>query len=270
MARIEGGTEMLRGSGLLYVIVGLFLVAMLMPMYSHAVDPEGLVLYYTFDTEDKESITDLSGNGNDAKIDGNPKWVAGKLGEALEFKIEGDKLTVPDSDSLKPEEMTVALWVNWTGDELPAKPIQKYTYQQGGFVFKMEGVETNMLLYDENAQAHMYRAIPIPVPGEWTHLAVTFGNDVQKGYVNGIAARSGGGAEMAWVGPIGHMDVPMIIGAHSGNVYTGLIDDVAMYSRALSEEEVLEAMTVGHKVLAVRPAGKLATCWAKIKAEPGS
>ncbi len=120
-------------------------------------------------------------------------------------RVEGDKLTVPDSDSLKPEEMPVALWVNWTGDELPAKPIQKYTYQQGGFVFKMEGVETNMWLYDENAQAHMYRAIPLPVPGEWTHLAVTFGNDVQRGYVNGIAARSGGGVEMPWVGPIGHV-----------------------------------------------------------------
>ena len=79
---------MLRRSGFLHVIIGLSLAVVLMPMYSHAVDTEGLVLYYTFDTEDDESITDLSGNGNNAKIEGNPKWVAGKLGQALDFKVD--------------------------------------------------------------------------------------------------------------------------------------------------------------------------------------
>ena len=174
-------------------------------------------MYYTFDTEEDGEISDRSGTGNNAKIEGKPEWVAGKIGKALDFKVDGDKLVVPDSDSLKSEEITIALWVNWTGDALPAKPIQKYTYQQGGYVFKMEGEETNMWIYDELAQAHMYRAVPLPVPGEWAHLAVTFDGKNQRGYVNGVKAEKGGNVDMPWEGPIGHMDVPLIIGAHSGN-----------------------------------------------------
>jgi hypothetical protein len=251
-----------------YNIVGLLLVLLLLSASVHAKEPEGLVLYYTFDTEEDDVITDRSGTGNNAKIEGNPEWVAGVKGKALDFKMEGDELTVPDSDSLKSEEITIALWVNWTGAELPAKPIQKYTYQQGGYVFKMENEETNMWIYDEFAQAHMYRAIPLPVPGEWTHLAVTFDGKNQKGYVNGVKAEASGNVDMPWEGPIGHMDVPLIIGAHSGNVYTGMIDEVAIYNRALSEDEILITMEEGHAAAAVRSPGKLAVRWADIKVYP--
>ena len=118
---------MLKRSTFLCIAIGVLLVLGLLSTRVNAVDPEGLVLYYTFDTEPEDQVTDLSGSGNNAKIEGNPKWVAGVMGKALEFKVEGDKLVVPDSESLKPDEMTIALWVNWTGDELPAKPIQKYT-----------------------------------------------------------------------------------------------------------------------------------------------
>jgi hypothetical protein len=248
-----------------HAVIGLFLAFMFSSTCAYAVDPEGLVLYYTFDTEDDKTITDLSGNGNNATIEGNPKWVAGVRGEALEFNTQGDKLTVSDSDSLKPDAITIALWVNWTGDQLPAKPIQKYTYQQGGFVFKMENEETNMWIYDADAGAHMYRAIPLPVPGEWTHLVATFDGQVQRGYVNGVVSRQGGGPDMAWEGPIGHMAVPLYIGAHGGDTYTGMIDEVAIYNRALSEEEILESMEKGHGIIAVRPLDKMTTCWASIK-----
>lgn len=251
---------MLKRFSLSYSAIGLILFAVFLATHAYAEEPEGLVLYYTFDTEQDDAIKDLSGTGNNAKIEGKPKWVAGKRGQAIEFKVEGDKLQVPDSDSLKPDEITITMWVNWTGDELPAKPIQKYTYQQGGYLFKMEGAETNMWIYDEGANAHMYRAKPLPIPGEWTHLAVTFDGEIQRGYVNGVK-----GVDMGWAGPIGHMAVPMIIGAHSGDTYTGMIDDLAIYSRALSEEEILITMEEGHAIVAVRPLDKLATRWAHIK-----
>jgi hypothetical protein len=82
---------------------------------------------------------------------------------------------------------------------------------------------------------------------------------------NGVVSRQGGGPDMAWNGPIGHVAVPLIIGAHSGDTYTGMIDEVAIYNRALSEQEVLKAMEKGHGVIAVRPLGKLTTCWAHTK-----
>ncbi|MFC1714771.1 LamG domain-containing protein [Candidatus Poribacteria bacterium] len=231
------------------------------PVSVHADIPEELVLYYTFDTEDKGTITDLSGNGNNANIKGQPEWVAGKIGDALKFGANGQSLEVPDSDTLKSDEITIALWVNWSGETLPNHFIEKFTYLSGGYVFKMENTETNLWLYDENAAAHMYRARPQPVPGEWTHLAVTFDGSVQKGYVNGIK-----GLDMPWVGAIGHVNVPLNMGAHSGMTFTGMLDEVAIYSRALTDEEILDTMENGHIIAgAVRPMDKLSSTWGRLK-----
>jgi hypothetical protein len=131
----------------------------------------------------------------------------------------------------------------------------------------MEGEETNMWIYDTAKAAHMYRAVPLPTPGEWTHLAVTFDGEVQRGYVNGIKGEKGGNVDMFWAGPIGHVNVPLQIGASGGDTFTGLIDEIAIYSRALSEEEILESMEIGHGTIAVQAIGKLPLCWGSIKAD---
>ena len=48
--------------------------------------------------------------------------------------------------------------------------------------------------------------------------------------------------------------------------YGGLLDEIAMWNRALSPEEIKEVFDQGMKrVLAVSPRGKLATTWAMLK-----
>jgi len=244
------------------VLVSFICAAMFFsPASVHADVPEGLVLYYTFDTEDKGTITDLSGHGNNATIHGQPEWDTGKIGDALEFAANGQFLEVLDSDTLKSDEITIALWMNWTGDVLPNESFSKFSYQVGGYLFKMEGTEMNFWFYDEGATAHMQRARPQPVPGEWTHLAVTFDGSVQKGYVNGVK-----GADMPWAGPIGHVNANLRMGAHSSMTFTGLLDDVAIYTRALTDEEILDTMENGHMVdIAVSPMSKLAGTWGRLK-----
>lgn len=243
-------------------IFSLFMIAVLSASSVYAEEVEGLVLYYSFDVEEKGTITDLSGNGNNAVIKGQPGWGPGKLGEAIEFELSGQSLEVPDSDSMRPDEMTIAVWVNWSGEVLPNEILGKFSYQVGGYLFKMENTETNLWIYDEGSNAHMFRARPMPVEGEWTHLTVTFDGDVQKGYVNGVS----GNADMPWQGPINQVNQPLLIGAYSSMTYTGMIDDLAIYNRALSEEEILTVMEEGHgKQFAVDLKGKLATTWGKLK-----
>jgi len=256
---------MLKKYHLLYSIAIFFLVAILSPSHVFAKMPEELVLYYTFDVAEDDVITDHSGAGNDAMIMGNPERVNGRNGKALEFKVEGDYLEVPDSDSLKPDEMTIALWLNWTGDRGTAKPVLKYKFEQFGYVIKIEPPNINLWIYDAQGIHHMLRALPKPVPGEWTHLAVTFDGEIHSGYVNGVKA----GNDLLWDGPIGHLDVPLLIGATSSDPFTGMIDEIAIYSRGLSEEEVLQTMEEGHGTLAVHPMSKLPICWANVKADSG-
>lgn len=49
--------------------------------------------------------------------------------------------------------------------------------------------------------------------------------------------------------------------------FNGMLDEIAIFSEALSEEEIREIMELGFQAyMTVRPAGKLATTWARIKA----
>ena len=60
---------------------------------------------------------------------------------------------------------------------------------------------------------------------------------------------------------------PMWIGARPGNVAaTGIIDEVGIFAKALSEDELKEVMEESLTVLAsVEPSGKLATAWGALK-----
>jgi hypothetical protein len=240
-------------------------LSVLLPVPIHAEEPEGLVLYYTFDTEE-EKITDLSGNGNNAFIRGEPKWVAGKMGKALKFEAKGEHLKVLHSDSLNPDEMTIALWVNWSGENEPCRIIAKYQYLTGGYRLEIQGGGTNFLIHDKVANEHSYVANLKPIPNEWTHLAVTFDGEKQSGFVNGEIGNLDTPWN-AWDGPIGHTKAPLKMGAFQENsVFTGILDEVAIYNRALTEQEILEVMQKGHTISrAVHSMNKLGDAWGHLK-----
>jgi hypothetical protein len=84
---------------------------------------------------------------------------------------------------------------------------------------------------------------PVPV-GRWTYLALTYDGSQERLYVNGdLASRHPAGATLETPGS------PLWIGGNRpwGSHFEGLIDDVRVYSRALSPAELRVDMT--------RPAG---------------
>ncbi len=75
---------------------------------------EGLVLYFPFDEGEGNTTVDLSGNGNDGTLVGEPEWVDGKNGFALQFSGErnSDYVEVPDNPTLNPaQELSFAAWI---------------------------------------------------------------------------------------------------------------------------------------------------------------
>jgi len=70
---------------------------------------EGLVAYYSFDEGEGNVLHDLSGNGNDGTIYG-AKWVDGKYGKALSFDGRDDYVEIPDDNSLDLTTMSVGCW----------------------------------------------------------------------------------------------------------------------------------------------------------------
>jgi len=71
-----------------------------------------LVGYWKFDEGSGTAAVDSSGYGNDGTLNGDPQWVAGQLGGALDF--DGSNFVeIPHDDSLSiTEQITIAAWTN--------------------------------------------------------------------------------------------------------------------------------------------------------------
>ena len=64
------------------------------------VDLDSLVGFWAFNEGTGDTVKDLSGKDNHGKAVGDPKWVKGKIGSALEFDGKDDYLEIKNSKSL--------------------------------------------------------------------------------------------------------------------------------------------------------------------------
>ena len=96
--------------------------------------------------------------------------------------------------------------------------------------------------------------------GEWTHLAATYDGQVQKIYYNGTLKES-----QKVTGKIDTNDVPVSVGRNNEGDrehYVGLIDEVAIWNKALTKDEIKEAMEI---IASVEAKNKLSSRWGAIK-----
>lgn len=73
--------------------------------------PDGLVGYWSFDEGTGNMAFDGSGNGNDGVIEGNPTWVEGQLGTALDFEGTNSFVAAPHIP-INDQSFTIGMWVN--------------------------------------------------------------------------------------------------------------------------------------------------------------
>ena len=238
---------------------------------SEAVREDELALYLSFDEAKGDTAKDKSKHKNDGTIH-KGKRVKGKIGQAIELTGEpGGWVEVPDSKSLDiTDEITLMCWVyptqftaewfriivkTWAGDTAPWMVYG--FYEQGG----SNGKTGFIISVDKGTEKRCGNGPSPQLPSkEWTHLAATYDGSQMKLYYDGEMK-----VEQDAKGKIDTNDVPVSVGRNSeGNRehYIGRIDEVAIWSVALDENEIQEAMD---RVYAVEPEGKLPTRWGAIK-----
>ena len=236
-----------------------------------AVREDELALYLSFDEAKGGTAKDKSKHGNDGTIH-KGKRVKGKIGQAIELTGEpGGWVEVPDSKSLDiTDEITLMCWVyptqftaewfriivkTWAGDTAPWMVYG--FYEQGG----SNGKTGFIISVDKGTEKRCGNGPSPQLPSkEWTHLAATYDGSQMKLYYDGEMK-----VEQDAKGKIDTNDVPVSVGRNSeGNRehYIGRIDEVAIWSVALDEGEIQEAMD---HVYAVEPEGKLPTRWGTLK-----
>jgi hypothetical protein len=236
-----------------------------------AVREDDLALYLSFDEAKGDTAKDKSKHKNDGTIHKGTR-VEGKIGEAVELSGEaGGWVEVPDSPSLDiKDEITLMCWVypteftdewfriivkTWAGDTAPWMAYGFYEF--GG----NNGKTGFIISVDNGTEKRIGDADTSNLPlNEWTHITATYDGSKMKLYYNGEVEVEGDAK-----GKIDKNDVPVSIGRNSeGNRehYIGRVDEVAIWSVALTEDEIQKAMD---RVYAVEPEGKLPTRWGAIK-----
>ena len=227
---------------------------------------DGLILYHSYDEGAGDVAEDLSGSGHDGKID-KPEWTNGKFEKALQFNGAGSGMfvTVENTDELNVNECTFMAWVNaetWEGTrQIVGKSVhggcsgraQYGLFSEGG-VFKLR-FETESGRADINAD--------LPETGKWLHVAFT--NDGEKAvlYIDGEII-----AEGDIPGALNTIDDPLRIAQdceRPNNVFMGMIDEVRLWNRALSQDDINIAKELSSQLTPVDPLGKLSTTWGNLK-----
>ena len=202
---------------------------------------EFLVGYWPFDEGAGEETKDASGNGHDGKLIDDPKWVEGKFGTALDFGGTGSYVLVPDDDALDlSDAVTVMAWFNL--NEAIAGNRRMMSKNDSIFVIFDFGnpIALDFLTKPNNDFAES--TTTDWEVGEWYHFAGTYDGDTLRIYINGNLE-----GEKSGVPPIAASGLDLWIGFDdwaSALGFHGIIDDVRIYSKALTEEEIKQAMEV--------------------------
>lgn len=164
--------------------------------------------------------------------------IAGKSGKAL--AADRFSTTVAHSGSLAPQRLTLSFWFRVTRSapdiERPVLLDKEMPEQKSGFSLRGFEKRENQRSPDIDFgiwtdQGRKSLSCPVQEPELWNHVAITFDGDSLKMFCNGGLADSlaTGAVELR------HNRKDIILGR-----FIGLLDEVRLYDRALSQEEVEE------------------------------
>jgi len=187
---------------------------------------------------------DSSGYGNQGTINA-ATWADGKYNPALSFDGD-DNVVVNDSDTLEPEKVTLEAWVKRDGTPGTYKYIAgKYYSGNNGSYNLYTGSSGGLRFYIGYSDTQW---IPSPDAGtgvwdgNWHHIAGTYDGSTVRLYVDGTEIPGGTGT----IEDIAYNTEDFYIGSYgNGYYFSGLVDEVRVYSRDLSAGEILTRYQTG-------------------------
>jgi len=242
--------------------IALVLLVGLTTGIASAVDlTEGLVGHWSLDGDCTDSVGDTEGD-----LVGGANWTDdGRLNGAVELDGSTGHVAV-SGFTLTTTDLTAVAWLNgwkqasWAG--IMCSRADPMTFWMG-----FTDADTLSYVWNNNAEATWgWREGPSIPQDEWAMVAITIDPDKAVSYIYTDA----GGLKSA-VNEIPHIEQTIADNLKIGRDeccgdnrhIKGIIDEVMIYNRALTEDEILQLATSGLAVLDA--ADKLATTWGKIK-----
>lgn len=212
------------------------------------VPPDGLVSWWPGDGSSADRV-----GANPGQILNGTHFVPGKVGGAFAFNGVNDAVRVPNfSSSVLSGDLTIDVWVFPTKD-VPHKSIinqwgDAQTFGQRSFALAVGAEGTVEFPLSDSAREmnmsfHTYNTAPGVVPlNSWSHIAAVFNHTtgVREIFVNGVMIGQREDAPFT----LAACTTDVMIGAAMqsyGGLYCGfpgLIDELDIFDRALSADEI--------------------------------
>ena len=245
----------------IWVYGTLICISFMISSLSYAkLDADAALGIWFFDEGKGGTAKDASENGNDGEIV-DAQWVAGKFGEALKFE-GGAHVAVGDFADYTDEVSIVALI------KTPAAPAWSdiIVGPCGDVILTLRDHKLNFAGQCAQPIPHNTWSKTLLNDDKWHHIAGIYDGKEVHVYVDGELEASNAAAGPFKTGAkyIGSRD-------DKQEAYTGLIDEIAFFNVALSENDVKAIAEGGLSIAlgfaAVSPQAKLATTWAQLKSE---
>src|SRR3989344_1530141 len=215
----------------------------------------GLVGYWTFDGKDIYTTTaiDRSGSGNNGTLTNGPVPTIGKIGQALKFDGVDDYVDVPHNSTLEiTGSVTISAWINYLTNTVDSNEtfVSKGECYNTICPYELDVQRSSRFIrftHNDGSAGQDALATPNDVvsPGVWQHIvAVRDSGAVTRSiYVNGLLQ----------VGPTAYTKAPTASGDAfrigdmdpAAQPFSGQIDDVRIYNRALTADEVYQLYNSG-------------------------
>jgi Concanavalin A-like lectin/glucanases superfamily len=204
---------------------------------------KGLVLYYSFDKDADGRATDLSDKGNDGTVIGSPVWVReGQRGGVYRMQAgRGSSIETKDSPvfSLKPDDdRTFCLWWKKDGNIQHKVLLSKWGEANAGLGFALLTLESERQYYLPFQNGHCAMFSAAFSDSAWNHVALVKSGTTWTVYHNGknapIARQDGWPLTVDLT-----VNTPLEIGGNMRDYgFEGFLDEVMIFDRALSPEEI--------------------------------
>ena len=216
---------------------------------------------WSFDEGTGTVASDISGWGNNGTLVNSPTWRCASTdssytpsgqGCSLEFNGVNNYLSIPSSQVFAAANMTISAWikandfVQWRG--------LIYIYEDAlsdYLIIRNDGATLQLLIEDDNV-ARVNLTPPSPGTGTWAHIVFVQDGTGWKYYKNGAeetlsGTNSGYGTD--------HLAINLVrigYGAWASQYFNGLLDEVRIYTAALSSAQIEYQYHIGLQNLSIK------------------
>jgi chitodextrinase len=203
------------------------------------VSTAGLRVAYGFDEGSGALTADSSGNNQTGTITGGT-WATGRYGGAVSLDGTTGQVGFPPLGTFYKTAFTYEAWVYKRGSKGDVAVVGSWASTQGGgAMIWVDHADGRYRLTLGGNFANYLDSGRSPAVGRWQHVAATYDGATARFYVDGIQV-----ASKAFAGNVGNSSA-WRIGAYDlspTGFLDGSVDDVRIYDRALSGDEILAGM----------------------------